>query len=276
MISFLLQPLSYEFMQRGLAASVIVGLVCSVIGCYVVLRSMAFLGDALAHAILPGIAIAYLFGGNLMLGALIASIIVALAIGFFSRHGTIREDTAIGVLFSAALALGIALISTIRSYAVDLTHIMFGDVLGVGSSDLIQIGVLTIIILCIVYLFYRPFKIISFDPILATTLRLPAERLRTLMLVLISLTIVVSLQTVGIGLVAALLVTPAASAYLLTNRLSKMMMVSSIIGVASSIIGLYISYYASIASGAAIVLVSTFIFVIAYLFSPRKGILRLS
>ncbi len=276
MISFLLQPLSYEFMQRGLAASVIVGLVCSVIGCYVVLRSMAFLGDALAHAILPGIAIAYLFGGNLMLGALIASIIVALAIGFFSRHGTIREDTAIGVLFSAALALGIALISTIRSYAVDLTHIMFGDVLGVGSSDLIQIGVLTIIILCIVYLFYRPFKIISFDPILATTLRLPAERLRTLMLVLISLTIVVSLQTVGIGLVAALLVTPAASAYLLTNRLSKMMMVSSIIGVVSSIIGLYISYYGSIASGAAIVLVSTFIFVIAYLFSPRKGILRLS
>lgn len=276
MISFLLQPLSYEFMQRGLAASVIVGLVCSVIGCYVVLRSMAFLGDALAHAILPGIAIAYLFGGNLMLGALVASIIVALAIGFFSRHGTIREDTAIGVLFSAALALGIALISTIRSYAVDLTHIMFGDVLGVGTTDLLQIGVLTIIILCIVYIFYRPFKIISFDPILATTLRLPAERLRTLMLVLISLTIVVSLQTVGIGLVAALLVTPAASAYLLTNRLSKMMLVSSVIGVASSIIGLYISYYVSIASGAAIVLVSTFVFVIAYLFSPRKGILRLS
>ncbi len=276
MISFLLQPLSYEFMQRGLAASVIVGLVCSVIGCYVVLRSMAFLGDALAHAILPGIAIAYLFGGNLMLGALVASIIVALAIGFFSRHGTIREDTAIGVLFSAALALGIALISTIRSYAVDLTHIMFGDVLGVGTTDLLQIGVLTIIILCIVYIFYRPFKIISFDPILATTLRLPAERLRTLMLVLISLTIVVSLQTVGIGLVAALLVTPAASAYLLTNRLSRMMLVSSVIGVASSIIGLYISYYVSIASGAAIVLVSTFVFVIAYLFSPRKGILRLS
>ncbi len=276
MISFLFQPLSYEFMQRGLAASVIVGLVCSVIGCYVVLRSMAFLGDALAHAILPGIAIAYLFGGNLMLGALIASILVALGIGFFSRHGTIREDTAIGVLFSAALALGIALISTIRSYAVDLTHIMFGDVLGVGPSDLYQIGILTIIIFCIVFIYYRPFKIISFDPILATTLRLPAERLRTLMLILISLTIVVSLQTVGIGLVAALLVTPAASAYLLTNRLSRMILVSAIIGVASSIIGLYISYYASIASGAAIVLVSTAIFVIAYLFSPRKGILRLS
>ncbi|NMC59041.1 MAG: metal ABC transporter permease, partial [Candidatus Methanofastidiosa archaeon] len=134
----------------------------------------------------------------------------------------------------------------------------------------------TIIIFGVVFIYYRPFKIISFDPILATTLRLPAERLRILMLILISLTIVVSLQTVGIGLVAALLVTPAASAYLLTNRLSRMMIVSSIIGVASSIIGLYISYYASIASGAAIVLISTFIFIIAYLFSPRKGILRLT
>jgi ABC-type Mn2+/Zn2+ transport system permease subunit len=276
MIDFLLQPISYEFMQRGLAASVIVGLVCSVIGCYVVLRSMAFLGDALAHAILPGIAISYLVGGNLMFGALIASIVVALGIGFFSRHGTIREDTAIGVLFSAALALGIAIISTIRTYAVDLSHILFGDVLGVGPSDLIQISILAVVILAIVFFFYRPFKIISFDPILATTLKLPAERLRSLLLVLISLTIVTSLQTVGIGLVAALLVTPAASAYLLTNRLSRMMFVSAIIGISSSIAGLFISYYACIASGAAIVLVSTLIFVIAYLFSPRKGILRLS
>jgi ABC-type Mn2+/Zn2+ transport system permease subunit len=201
---------------------------------------------------------------------------VALGIGFFSRHGTIREDTAIGVLFSAALALGIAIISTIRTYAVDLSHILFGDVLGVGPSDLIQISILAVVILAIVFFFYRPFKIISFDPILATTLKLPAERLRSLLLVLISLTIVTSLQTVGIGLVAALLVTPAASAYLLTNRLSRMMFVSAIIGISSSIAGLFISYYACIASGAAIVLVSTLIFVIAYLFSPRKGILRLS
>jgi manganese/iron transport system permease protein len=274
MIGWITQPLMYEFMQRGLAAAVIVGIVCSIVGCYVVLRSMAFLGDALAHAILPGIAIAYLVGGNLMIGALIASVIVALGIGFFSRHGTIREDTAIGVLFSAALALGIAIISTIRSYAVDLSHILFGDVLGVGPSDLIQITILAIVIIGLVLLFYRPFKIISFDPILATTLRLPAERLRMLLLILISLTIVTSLQTVGIGLVAAMLVTPAASAYLLTNRLSRMMIISAAIGSFSSILGLYVSYYLSIASGSAIVLVSTSIFVIAYLFSPRKGILR--
>jgi manganese/iron transport system permease protein len=276
MIEWLIQPFSYEFMLRGLAAATIVGTVCSIIGCYVVLRSMAFLGDALAHAILPGIAISYLVGGNLMIGALIASVIVALAIGFFSRHGTIREDTAIGVLFSAALALGIAIISTIRTYAVDLSHILFGDILGVGTSDLIQITILAAIIIGLVLIFYRPFKIISFDPILATTLKLPAESLRILLLILISLTIVASLQTVGIGLVAAMLVTPAASAYLLTNRLSIMMVVSACIGIFSSIVGLFISYYASIASGSAIVLVSTLIFVIAYLFSPRKGILRLS
>ncbi|NMB55975.1 MAG: metal ABC transporter permease [Leptolinea sp.] len=274
MINWLVQPVTYEFMQRGLIASIIVGIVCSIIGCYIVLRSMAFLGDALAHAILPGIAIAYLVGGNLMIGALLASVLVALGIGFFSKSGTIREDTAIGVLFSAALALGIAIISTIRSYAVDLTHILFGDVLGVGTSDLIQISILAVIILGLVFIFYRPFKIISFDPILANTLRLPAEGLRMLLLILISLTIVTSLQTVGIGLVAAMLVTPAASAFLLTNRLSRMMFISAVIGVISSVLGLYVSYYISIASGSAIVLVSTLIFVITFLFSPRKGILR--
>jgi manganese/iron transport system permease protein len=172
--------------------------------------------------------------------------------------------------------LGIAIISTIRSYAVDLSHILFGDVLGVGPSDLIQITILAVFIIGMVLLFYRPFKIISFDPVLATTLRLPAERLRMLLLILISLTIVTSLQTVGIGLVAAMLVTPAASAYLLTNRLSHMMVLSAIIGTLSSVVGLYVSFYLSIASGSAIVLVSTLIFIIAYLFSPRKGILRVS
>jgi ABC-type Mn2+/Zn2+ transport system permease subunit len=275
MIETFLQPLSYEFMQRGLAASVVVGILCSVIGCYVVLRSMAFMGDALAHAILPGVAISYLVGGNLMIGALIAAIIVALSIGFFSKQGTIREDTAIGVLFSAALALGIALISTIRTYAVDLSHILFGNVLGVSTSELIQIILLSLIILGIVIVFYRPFMIISFDPILATTLRLPAETFRILLLILISLTIVASLQTVGIGLVAAMLVTPAAAAYLLTNRLSLMMIISAIIGVSSSLIGLFASYYMNIASGAAIVLVATVIFILAFLFSPKRGIFKL-
>jgi ABC-type Mn2+/Zn2+ transport system permease subunit len=274
MIEFLIQPLKYEFMFNGLAASIVVGIVCSIIGCYVVLKSMAFLGDALAHAILPGIAISYLLGGNLMVGAMIAAIIVALSIGFFTRQGSIKEDTAIGVLFSAALSLGIVLISSIQTYAVDLSHILFGDVLGVGKNDLIQIILLAVIILGSVFIFYRPLKIMSFDPILATTLRLPTEGYRILLLILISLTIVTSLQTVGIGLVAAMLVTPAAAAYLLTNRLSRMMLYSAVIGTISSLIGLYASFYINVASGAAIVLVATIIFILSFLFSPRKGIFK--
>ena len=135
-LSWLVEPLKYGFMQRGLAAAIIIGILCAVVGCYVVLRSMAFLGDALAHAILPGVAVAYLLGGSLIVGALVAAIIVALSIGFFSKGGTIREDTAIGILFAAALSLGVALISSIRTYAVDLSHILFGNILGVSSSDL--------------------------------------------------------------------------------------------------------------------------------------------
>jgi len=225
-------------MQRGLIAALIVGVVCSIIGCYVVLRSMAFLGDAMAHAILPGVAVAYLFQGNLTVGALIAAILVALGISFLSRQGTIKEDTAIGILFSAALALGVALISSIRTYAVDLSHILFGNVLGVSSQDLWLTGVLGTLVLIIIFVCYKPFLLISFDPVLASTLRLPTNFLRSLMLVLLALTIVVSIQSVGVGLVAAMLVTPAATAYLLTKRLPSMMLVSALVGSLSRLAGL--------------------------------------
>ncbi len=267
----LLLPLQYAFMQRGMIAAVLVGLLCAVIGCYVVLRSMAFLGDALAHAILPGVAIAYLVSGNLLVGALIAAILVALAIGFFTHGGTVREDTAIGILFSAALALGVALISSIRSYAVDLSHIIFGNVLGVGPNDLVLIAALTLIVLLAVILLFRPFFVISFDPVMARTLRLPVGLLSNLLLVLLALTIVVSMQTVGIGLVAAMLVTPGATAYLLTRRLAPMMAIAAGLGVVSSIVGLYLSYYLNIVSGSAIVLVATVFFLLAFFFAPQKG-----
>ena len=207
MLEWLLSPLSYTFMQRGLLAAVLVGILCAVIGCYVVLRSMAFLGDALAHAILPGVAIAYLLGGNLLIGALVAALVVALSISFLSRKGDVKEDTAIGILFSAALALGVALISSIRTYAVDLSHILFGNVLGVSSANLWLIAILTVIVLSILLALYRPLLVVSFDPVLATTLRLPTSLLRSTLLVLLAITIVVSLQTVGISLVAAMLVT---------------------------------------------------------------------
>jgi manganese/iron transport system permease protein len=253
MIEWLAEPLKYVFMQRALLAGLMVGIVCSVVGCYVVLRSMAFLGDALAHAILPGVAIAYLLQGNLTVGALIAAIAVALGIGFVSRQGMIREDTAIGILFAAALSLGVVLISSIRTYAVDLSHILFGNVLGVSTSDLWLIGGLGAVVLVSVAVCYRPFLVISFDPVLAATLRLPAGMLNNLMLVLLALTIVVSLQTVGVGLVAAMLLAAG-------------------FGALASVVGLYISFYANVVSGAAVVLTATLFFLLAFLFAPQRGL----
>ena len=271
-VTFLTEPLAFGFMQRGMLAVVMVGTLCAIIGCYVVLRSMAFLGDALAHAILPGVAVAYLLKGDLIVGALVAAVVVALGIGVFSRQGAIKEDTAIGIMFAAALSLGIALISTIKTYAVDLTHILFGNVLGVGVNDLWLTGALGLIVLATIALLYKEFLVISFDPVLAATLRLPAELLRNVMLILIALTIVVSLQTVGVGLVSAMLVTPAATAYLLTKRLPTMMALSALIGAFSGVAGLYLSFYINVASGAAVVLMATGLFMLVFLFSPRQGI----
>ncbi|MCZ2121145.1 MAG: metal ABC transporter permease [Anaerolineales bacterium] len=271
-MNWLLEPLTYQFMQRGLLASVIVGVLCAVMGTYVVLRGMAFLGDAMAHAILPGVAVVYLFGGNLLLGAGVAAIAVALGIGFFSKQGDIKEDTAIGILFAAALALGIALISAMQTYAVDLSHILFGNVLSVSASDLWLIAGLSFLILLTVAIFYKQFLVASFDPALAATLRLPTELLRNLMLILLALTVVVSLQTVGVSLVAAMLVTPAATAYLLARRLLPMMLISAALGALSSVIGLYLSYYLNIVSGSAIVLTATFLFLLGFLWKRAKSL----
>lgn len=273
MIDWLVQPLGYAFMQRGLLAAVMVGVLCSVIGCYVVLRSMAFLGDAMAHAVLPGVAVAYLLSVNLTVGALVAAILVALGIGLLTRQGAVKEDTAIGILFTAALALGVALISSIRTYAVDLSHILFGNVLGVSQGDLRLTAGVGLVVLAVMILAYKPFLVISFDPVLAATLRLRVEFFRTLLLVLLALTIVVSIQTVGVGLAAAMLVTPGATAYLLTRRLPAMMAIAGAIGAVSAVAGLYASYYLNIASGAAVVLVATLFFLLAFLFAPRRGAL---
>lgn len=272
MIEILSEPLTYGFMQRGMLAAIMVGILCAVVGCYVVLRGMAFLGDAMSHAILPGIAIAYILKGDILIGALVAALVVALAIGFFTRRGSIKEDTAIGILFAATLSLGVALISTIKTYALDLTHILFGNVLGVSNTDLILIAGLGIVVLLTILLLYKELLVVSFDPVLAATIRLPTELLRNVLLILIALAVVVSLQTVGVGLVAAMLVTPAATAYLLTRRLPSMMVVAAVLGALASIIGLYLSYYLNIASGAAIVLVATLFFFVTYLFAPQKGL----
>jgi len=273
-VNWLLEPLQYAFMLRGLLAALLVGILCAIMGTYVVIRGMAFLGDAMAHAILPGVAIAYLLQGNLLLGALFAAVLIALGIGIFSKGGMVKEDTAIGILFAAALALGVALISSIQTYAVDLSHILFGNILGVSTSDLWLTAGLGFCVLLVVAVNFKQFMVISFDPVLAATLRLPAELLRNLMLLLLAVTVVVSLQTVGVSLAVAMLVTPAAAAYLLTRRLFPMMLVSAFIGASSSLIGLYLSYYLNIVSGSAIVLTATGIFLVVFLFNPRQGVLR--
>jgi len=260
MLNFLLAPLQYTFMWRSLAAASIVGLVCAVVGVFVVLRGMAFFGDALSHAILPGVAASYLAAGTkgpLFWGALAAAVLTALGIGRISQDQKLREDTAIGVVFAGALALGIAMMSLVSSYTVDLTHILFGNILAITNNDLLLIGGFGLAVVLTVAGLYKEFVAVAFDPVHAATLRLPIERLRYLLLLLLAVTVVVALQTVGAGLMTAMLITPAATGYLLARKLHHMMAIAIFIGVFSGIAGLYLSYYVAVASGAAIVLIAT-------------------
>jgi manganese/iron transport system permease protein len=272
-LTWLVEPLQYGFIVRGLLASLVVGIVCPLLGTYVVLRGMAFFGDALAHIILPGVVVAFLLGWPLVVGALIAGVAAALMIGGLSRTVQLREDTAVGVVFAGAFALGVGLLSMQRSYAVDLAHILFGNLLGVSAADLWLTAGLGALTLGLVFAFYKEFLVLSFDPVLAGTLRLPVQALNYLLLVLTAVVIVVSIQTVGVALVLAMLITPAATAYLLVRRLPSMMMLAATFGSVSAVVGLYLSYYGNIASGPGIVLVETLLFVLAFLFAPRRGIL---
>lgn len=269
-LAWLAEPFTYPFMLRGLAAALTVGVVCPVLGAYVVLRGMAFFGDALAHIILPGVVAAFLLGWPLVSGALIVGVVAALAVGGISRRSQIKEDTAIGVVFAGCFALGIALLSSRRGYAVDLTHILFGNLLGVSQQDVFLIAGLGLLALLTVLAFYKEFLVLSFDPLLAITLRLPVHRLQNLMLVLLAVVIVVSIQAVGVALVLAMLITPAAAASLLTRRLPMMMAVGAAIGALSAVVGLYLSYYTDLASGPAIVLTATAVFVLAFLYSRKR------
>lgn len=263
-------------MVRGLLAAVLVGVVCAVVGVYVVLRGMAFFGDALAHSILPGVAVGYLVGGGersvLFWWALATALVTALGIGALSRTTRIKEDTAIGVIFAGMFALGIALISTQRSYSVDLAHFLFGDVLGVRTADLWLSVIFGGLVLALVLAFYKEFLVLSFDPMLAATLRLPARLLDYLLFILIAVAIVVALQTVGVALMIAMLVTPAATASLLTRRLPVMMLLAAVFAAASGVVGLYLSFYLSIASGAAIVLTCTLGFLATWGFTALRKV----
>ena len=258
-VDFLSEPLNYVFIQRGLMALVIVGGLSAVVGCFVVVRGMSFFGDALAHAILPGVALSYTasggyVAGNLFVGGLGAGVASALVIAWLTRNNDLKEDSAIAIVFVTMFALGIAMISTQSSYAVDLTHILFGSINGVSQDDLLAMAALAAVVLLAVALLYKEFTLVSFDLSLAHSLKLPVQSLNILLLVLIAVTIVASLQAVGIALMLALLTTPAATARLLVKRLHHMIVIACLIGIVSGVVGFYASYYFDIPSGACIVL----------------------
>lgn len=269
-MNWLLQPLQYDFIVRALLAAVVVGVVCSVLGTYIVLRGMAFLGDAMSHTILPGVVIAFFLGWPLAIGALIMGVITAVGIGVLTRRAALKEDTAIGVIFAGLFALGVALLSA-RGNSIDLAHFLFGNLLGVSITDLVVTAGLGAAVLLLIFLFYKEFLVLSFDPLLAETLRLPTTFLNYLLLLLIAVTIVVALQVVGVALMLAILVTPAATASFVTRRLPSMMALSAVIGVVSGIVGVYASYYLNIASGPAVVLAATAIFLIVLVLTAARG-----
>jgi manganese/iron transport system permease protein len=262
-VNLLLEPFAYAFMQRAFVAALAVGLLCSTIGTYVVLRRLSFIGDGIAHASFAGIVIAYLRGANYYLGAAIVAVVTAVGIGFVHRRGRVSLDTTIGVLFTGMFALGVFLMSQQRSYAVDLQSFLFGDILAVQPQDLWLIVALSLVVGATIALLYRGLLYTTFDPVVAQASGIPSAAYEYTLLVMLGLTIVVALQAVGIVLVAALLVTPAAAAYQLTSRFAPMMALSAAFGAISTVGGLYASYYLRASSGATIVLFATLLFFIA-------------
>ena len=269
-MEWLIAPFRYTFMQTGLLAILLVGLTCATVGVYVVLRRMAFIGDALAHTALPGLVVAYLQGLNLFAGALVAGLITALGIGWLARRDEVREDTAIGILFTAMFSLGILLISTARSFR-DLSHMLFGNILGVTGRDLVVIAVVAMLVVGTLGLFHKELELASFDPTHAAVIGVRPDRVRYGLLVLLTLAVVSAIQAVGVVLTSALLVTPAAAAALLTDRLPRMMLLASLIAMGSGVVGLYASYYGSVSSGAAIVLSCTACFGLAWTIKMLRG-----
>ncbi|WP_408955725.1 metal ABC transporter permease [Natroniella sp. ANB-PHB2] len=268
----LVSPLQYQFMQRAFLAAIVVGVGCGVLGSLLILRKLALMGDAISHAVLPGVAIAYLLGINFFIGATITGVTTALGIGFITEHSKIKEDSAIGIMFSAAFAIGILIISKITTN-IDLFHILFGNVLGVSRTDLVLISILGFLVIALTILFFKELKLSSFDPTMAQAIGLPTDMIHYLLMLMLSFIVVASLQTVGIVLVVAMLITPGATAYLLTNDLSEMMVLSGVFGLLSALVGLYLSFHLNVASGAAIVVIATIFFIIALLFSPQEGLL---
>lgn len=270
-IDLFLEPLGYDFFVRALVASALVGVACAVVGSFVVLKGMSFIGDAVSHAAFPGIVIAYMLGLPIIFGGAIAAIGTALGIGALTRRSGLRADSIIGVLFAGMFALGVALFSSIPNYVGDLFAFLFGDVLGISVSDMIALSVLVIALLLVIRALWKELLFATFDPLGAGAAGLPVRRLDDLLLILIAVTIVISLQAVGIVLVVAMITTPAATAQLLVKRFSQMIGVAALIGVTAAVAGLYLSYALDLASGAAIVLFETTLFLIVLLVTTMRG-----
>jgi manganese/iron transport system permease protein len=273
MIDALLEPLRYDFFLRALVASSLVGLICAVVGTYVVLKGISFIGDGISHSAFPGIVAAFMLQGPYYLGAAVAAVGTALAIGFVSRRGFLRMDTAIGVLFAGTFALGVFLFSLIDGYVADLFSFLFGNVLAISSSDLVALVLLGSLVLGAILVLWKELLYATFDPLGAQASGIRVGLLEYAFLTIVALAIVVSLQAVGIILVVAMLVTPAAAAQLLTSRFAAMMRIAVVIGVGSAVTGLYLSYWLDVASGATIVLVETAVFFLALVLGPSTGLL---
>ena len=273
-MDWLLGPLGHPFFDRALIASALVGVVCAVVGTYVVLRGVAFIGDAIAHAGFPGVVAAYMLQIPFYLGAAVAAVGTALAIGVVTRRAGLRQDTVIGVLFAGTFAFGVFLFSTIKGYVADLFSFLFGNVLAITPGDLVALVILGLGVIGVVALLWKELLYATFDPLGAAASGIRVDLLEYLFLTLVALTIVVSLQAVGIILVVAMLITPAATAQLLAVRFVRLMVVAAVVGIASALVGLYLSYWLDVASGATIVLVETGFFLLALVLGPQGVLLR--
>lgn len=274
MLESLIDPLQYSFMQRSLLIAILVGIVCSLVGSYLMVQRLALLGDAISHSVLPGLAIAFLIGANIYVGAFLAGVLSTVVITWIRTRSPIKEDAAMGIVFSAFFALGITLITVIqKDNKIDLNHFLFGNILGVTVGEVRDTAIIATFVLIVIVLLYKELLFYTFDPLGAEAAGLPVNLLNFGLMVLIALTIVASLKAVGVILVLALLITPGATAYLLVKRLHQVMILGAIIGVISSVSGMYLSYFYNLPSGPAIVLVASGLFFLTFLFSPRYGIL---
>lgn len=274
MLNLLIEPLQYGFMQRSLMVAVIVGIICSVVGSYLMVRRMALLGDAISHSLLPGLAIAFILGINIYVGAFVAGIISTVLITLIHTRSPIKEDAAMGIVFSAFFSLGITLITLVqKDNKIDLNHFLFGNILGVNGAEVINTAIIAVFVLVTVVALYKELLFYSFDPLGAKAAGLAVGLLDVGLMVLVALTVVASMKAVGVILVLSLLITPSATAYLLVPRLHQVMILGSAIGVVSSISGMYLSYFYNLPSGPAIVMVVSSFFLLAWLFSPSSGLL---